>query len=109
MPLKIVRSGILVFLTRTERANVSGRIMNQVVSEHFVLPLETLSTLASWTSLKTAIEGSILRMNVYVRSQKVLDMIRPRICPRLCLCLPESEMVEQNSLGNCTDKLRPEG
>ena len=34
--------------------------MDQAVSNHFVLPLEPLSTLASRTPLHTAIVGSIL-------------------------------------------------
>jgi len=54
-PLKIVRSGVSVFAQRTERAHITRTIVDQSVSNHFVLAFETLASFASRTAFDWAV------------------------------------------------------
>lgn len=58
----------------TERADISRRLVDETVSDHLVLPFETLPTLATGTSLDRTVMGPYRRMHVRVRVQKVLGL-----------------------------------
>jgi hypothetical protein len=42
--LQIVRSRVLVFSIRTERADVAGGIVDEAMSDHFIFALESFAT-----------------------------------------------------------------
>jgi len=54
-PLKIVRSRISVFAQRTERAHIARTIVDQSVSDHFVLAFKALASFASGTAFDWAV------------------------------------------------------
>ena len=59
IPLKIVRSWIFVLSIRTERTNISRRIMDKSMSYHLVLPFEALATFTSRATFHTAVMWSV--------------------------------------------------
>lgn len=64
LPLEIVGSWIFVLSIWTEWTNVSRRLMNQSMSDHFVLPLESFAAFATWTALDRAVVRPILGMDI---------------------------------------------
>jgi hypothetical protein len=67
-PLQIVRPRIPVLLVRTERADITRRVMDQPMPYHFILSLETLPSDSSRAVFDRAIMGPTLRMNICVRA-----------------------------------------
>jgi type II secretory pathway component PulL len=60
-----------VFAVWAEWANIAGTVMHKTVSDHFVLPLETLSSFRTCTSWNGAVMWSRGRMNVRMRAINV--------------------------------------
>ena len=55
-----------MFSVWTEWADITRRGVYEAVPYHLVLPLEALSTLASWTCSNRAVVGSALGMDICV-------------------------------------------
>lgn len=77
LPLEVIWSGIAVFAIRTERADISGAVVHQAVTYHFVFPLEAFAAFATRTVSDRTVMGATLAMDVSVRAvQKTSQMTK---------------------------------
>jgi len=53
--LKVVRTGIFVLPIRAEWTNITGRIVNKAMADHFIFSLETLAPLTTRTALNRTV------------------------------------------------------
>lgn len=67
-PLKIIRTWISVFALRTKWTDISWASVDQPVSNHFILSLETLPSFRPRAVRHWAVVGSVLSMYVVVRA-----------------------------------------
>lgn len=76
-----------MFPIRTEGTHVARRIMNKTMSNHLILPLESLPAFTPRTTLDTTVMRSMYRMDIGVGIQQILQsQIRLR---SILLCLLE--------------------
>jgi hypothetical protein len=69
-PLEIVGPRVFVFSVGTEWTDVTGRLMHEPMPDHFVFPLEALSTFSSWTIGNGAVMGTTLRVHICVGTKE---------------------------------------
>lgn len=72
LPLKVIGSRILVFSVGTERAHVPRRVMDKTMSNHLILPLETLPTFTARTTFHATIMWSVRGMHICMRIEEIL-------------------------------------
>jgi len=65
--LKIIRSRILVLSVRTERTDVSRRVMHKSMSDHLILSLEPFTAFSAWAALYRTVVRAIRRVNIGMR------------------------------------------
>jgi hypothetical protein len=82
-----------MFSVRTEWTNVAWRVMNKTMSDHLILPLETLSAFTSRASLYTAVVWPIRRVNIGMGVQEILGLCQISKQNTKSINLLESEMV----------------
>ncbi len=106
VPLKIVWPRILVLPIGTKRTNISGRIMDQAMPDHFVLPLETLSSFASSGSPSRGNNVAVLKNERSRGSSGGIASGRPARCsPETCIYSNR-----QDGLGHrCSSCQKPSG
>lgn len=63
-----------MLLLRTERTHVAGRLMDETMTDHLVLPLETLPPHTARTVLDRAIVRATRGMHVGVRGEEILGL-----------------------------------
>ena len=71
-PLQVIGPGILVFAIGAERTHVSRRVVDQAMSNHLVLALESFSALAPRTPLNGAVVRTGGRMDIGMRVEQIL-------------------------------------
>lgn len=70
MTLEVVRAGVFMFAGRTaERADVTGRFVDEAVSNHLVLALEPMRRFRTRTILNGAKVRTVRRMHVRMRAK----------------------------------------